>query len=271
MVIFWKLLAEVPAAHQVALRIMFAFPMLVLIVWLRKKPTPRLRRATVLKLLAASAFLFTNWVLFLWAISVGRIVDTALGYYINPLVSVVFGVMILGERMRRLQWAAVGLAGAGVLYLTITLGAAPWLSLAIAMSFGLYGLMKKQTPDADALHGLAIETSWLAVGSLGVVVFAGLYGTSPFDGASVGLIGVMVLSGAVTIFPLWLFGRAAHAIPLSSLGVLQYLNPTISLFVGILLYGESMAGDRLVGFALVWVALAVFAYDSLAHLKAEEN
>lgn len=267
--IFWKLLAEIPAGQQVAMRILFAFPVLVLILRLRKKPTPKLSRGTVVQLVVASAFLFVNWALFIWAISVDRIVDTSLGYYINPLVSVLLGVVILGERMRRLQWTAVGFAAVGVLYLTIKLGTVPWLSIAIAVSFGLYGLLKKRTPEADALHGLAIETSWLAVASLVFLIFSSVEGSGPFVGASTGLVAAMVLSGAVTIFPLWLFGKAAHAIPLSSLGVLQYLTPTFSLLVGVMLYGEAMAGDRLVGFMLVWLALAVFAYDSVRHLAAE--
>jgi chloramphenicol-sensitive protein RarD len=266
--IYWKLLSDVPAQQQVALRIMFALPVVLLVIRFRGKPLPRLRTKTIGVLFLASVFLFANWWMFVWAISVDRIVDTSLAYYINPLISVLFGVVLLGERMRRLQWIAVGLAAVGVVYLTIKLGVVPWLSLAMAASFGLYGLFKKITPEADAFHGLAIETSWLAVGSLGMIVWWNMEGVAVFPAADVTTNLVMVLAGVVTVIPLWLFGRAAHLIPLSTLGVLQYLAPTISLLVGIFLYGEQLAGDRLIGFILVWVALAVFAYDSGKSLKA---
>ena len=267
--IFWKLLSEVPAQQQVALRIMFALPVLLVVLRFRGKSLPRLKAKTIGVLLLASVFLFGNWWMFVWAISVDRIVDTSLAYYINPLISVFLGVLLLGERMRRLQWAAVGLAAVGVTYLTIRLGVVPWLSLAMAASFGLYGLFKKLTPEADAFHGLAIETSWLAMGSLGMIVWWNLQGVAVFPAADITSNLLMVLTGVVTVIPLWLFGRAAHMIPLSTLGVLQYLAPTISLLVGVFLYGEQLGGDRLVGFMLVWVALAVFAYDSVAELKAD--
>jgi chloramphenicol-sensitive protein RarD len=266
--IFWKLLSEVPAQQQVALRIMFALPVLLIVLRLRGKSLPRLKAKTIGVLVLGSVFLFANWWMFVWAISVDRIVDTSLAYYINPLISVLFGVLLLGERMRRLQWVAVGLAAVGVVYLTIRLGVVPWLSLAMAGSFALYGLFKKMTPEADAFHGLAIETSWLAVGSLGLIVWWNIQGIAAFPATDVTTNSLMVVTGVVTVIPLWLFGRAAHLIPLSTLGVLQYLAPTISLLVGVLLYGEQLVGDRLIGFVLVWVALAVFAYDSVTELKS---
>jgi chloramphenicol-sensitive protein RarD len=266
--IFWKLLSEVPAQQQVALRIMFALPVLLIVLRFRGKSLPRLKAKTIGVLLLASVFLFANWWMFVWAISVDRIVDTSLAYYINPLISVFFGVLLLGERMRRLQWIAVGLAAVGVTYLTIRLGVVPWLSLAMAGSFALYGLFKKITPEADAFHGLAVETSWLAVGSLSMILLWNVQGVAAFPATDLTTNFWMVLTGVVTVIPLWLFGRAAHLIPLSTLGVLQYLAPTISLLVGVFLYGEQLAGDRLIGFILVWVALAVFAYDSVRSLKA---
>jgi len=143
------------------------------------------------------------------------------------------------------------------------------LSLAMGSSFGFYGLAKKITPEVDAFHGLAIETSWLAVGSLGMLVWWNLQGVSVFPAADITSNLLMVVTGVVTVIPLWLFGRAANMIPLSTLGVLQYLAPTISLLVGVFLYGEQLAGDRLVGFMLVWVALALFVYDSVVELKAD--
>jgi len=267
--IFWKLLSEVPARQQLALRIVFAMLLMIIVLWLRGKSLPRLKAKTIGVLLLASMFLFVNWWMFVWAVTVDRIVDTSLAYYINPLISVFFGVLLLGERMRRLQWIAVGLAAVGVTYLTIRLGVVPWLSLAMASSFGFYGLFKKITPEVDAFHGLAIETSWLAVGSLGMIVWWNLRGVSVFPAADITSNLLMALTGAVTVIPLWLFGRAANMIPLSTLGVLAYIVPTISLLVGVFLYGEQLAGDRLVGFMLVWVALAVFAYDSVVELKAD--
>jgi chloramphenicol-sensitive protein RarD len=266
--IFWKLLSEVPARQQVALRIMFALPVVLIVMRFRGKSLPRLKARTVAVLVLGSVFLFANWWMFVWAISVDRIVDTSLAYYISPLVSVLFGVVLLGERMRRLQCIAVGLATIGVVYLTIRLGVVPWLSLAMAGSFGLYGLFKKITPEADAFHGLAIETSWLAVGSLGMIIWWNLQDVAVFPAVDISSNLLMVLTGVVTVIPLWFFGRAAHLIPLSTLGGLQYLTPTISLLVGVFLYGEQLVGDRLIGFMLVWAALAVFAYDSVGELKA---
>lgn len=267
--IFWKLLSGVPAEQQLALRILFAMLLMIIVLWLRGKSLPRLKVKTIGVLLLASMFLFANWWMFVWAVTVDRIVDTSLAYYINPLVGVFFGVVLLGERMRRLQWIAVGLAAVGVAYLTITLGVVPWLSLGMASSFGLYGLAKKITSEVDAFQGLAIETSWLAVGSLGMIVWWNLQGVAMFPAADITSNLLMVLTGAVTVIPLWLFGRAAHLIPLSTLGLLAYIVPTISLLVGVFIYGEQLAGDRLVGFMLVWVALAVFAYDSAGYFKAD--
>jgi chloramphenicol-sensitive protein RarD len=210
----------------------------------------------------AGLLLSVNWGTYVWAVNAGYIVETSLGYFINPLVSVLLGVVILHERLRRAQWVAVGLAATGVLYLTLMYGSPPWIALILATSFGLYGLMKKMAP-LGALHGLTLETGLLVVPMLLFLFFAEANGQGAFlhsDGVSTLLI---VGAGVVTVVPLLMFASAVRLIPLSLIGILQYIAPTLQFLIGVLIYGEAFTGTQFVGFGLVWAALILFTTENV--------
>jgi chloramphenicol-sensitive protein RarD len=202
-----------------------------------------------------------NWGTYVWAVNAGFIVETSLGYFINPLVSVLLGVIILHERLRRGQWVAVGLATAGVLYLTALYGAPPWIALILATSFGLYGLVKKMAP-LGALHGLTLETGLLVVPMLLYLIFAEANGQGAFlhsEGVSTLLI---VGTGIVTVVPLLMFASAVRLIPLSLIGILQYIAPTLQFLIGVLIFKEPFSSAQLVGFGLVWAAVILFTTEN---------
>lgn len=226
----------------------------------------RLRRRQVGLLTLAAALVSVNWGTYIWGVNNGHVVETSLGYYINPLVTVLLGVVVLGERLRRVQWLAVAVAGLGVGVLTLDYGRPPWIALALAASFALYGLVKKRAA-AGALEGLAVETVVmlpLAAGYLGYLWWSGsaTFGaTGPLRDA------LLVGAGIVTAVPLLLFGGATTRIPLTRLGLLQYVTPTLQLVIGLSVAGEDLPPGRLVGFCVVWASLAVFTTESIVHLR----
>ncbi|MEI6485455.1 MAG: EamA family transporter RarD [Sphingomonadales bacterium] len=212
------------------------------------------RQPKLVAMLFASAIAIgINWLVYTWAILAGHVLDTSLGYFINPLVNVIFGVTLLGERLSRMQWAAVALAAIGVAVQTIELGYLPWISLVLAASFGTYGLIRK-TAGVDGLSGLAVETLLLAP-----IAFAWL-ATRPYNVSDMPLaqIALLAASGIITATPLLLFGRAARILPLSTLGLLQYLSPTLVFFQAVFLFGETLAPARLAAFGCIWVGLALY-------------
>jgi chloramphenicol-sensitive protein RarD len=216
---------------------------------------------------ASSALLGVNWYVYIWAVDRGRVVDASLGYFITPLVSVVIGVSLMGEALRLGQWIAIAAAAAGVAWLTWQLGQPPWVGLILALSFGSYGALRKTSP-LGALEGLMLET-------LLMLPFAGLYlgllassGASDFLRGSTGLRGLLVISGPLTSGPLLLFAAGVRLIPLSLLGILQYVSPTIQLLLGIWLWREPFARDKFVGYALIWVALAIYTSESIWHVRS---
>ena len=195
-----------------------------------------------------------------------HVVETSLGYYINPLVTVLLGVFVLGERLRRLQWAAIAVAAAGVLWLTIEYGRLPWIAIVLALSFGTYGLAKKKA-NVGTAQSLAIETMVLAPLALGYLLVLQASGSGTFADNGVGHVALLVGSGVATALPLLCFGAAATRIPLSMIGMLQYLTPTLQFLIGVLLYHEPMTSQRWIGFALVWSALALFTAESLSNRR----
>jgi len=219
-------------------------------------------RRILLTFLATAVLLSINWLTYIWAVNAGHIVESSLGYFINPLVNVVFGVIFLGERMRAGQWLAVGLAAAGVLYLTLSLGALPWIGLTLAFSFAGYGLLRK-TAALNSLEGLALETLFLFIPALLYLFYLdstnqGVFGhTAPLTTV------LLMLSGVFTALPLLLFAAGARRIPFSLVGILQYTGPTIQLLLGIFLYGEAFSSTKLIGFGLIWLALALYSGESL--------
>jgi chloramphenicol-sensitive protein RarD len=209
---------------------------------------------------AAAALIAVNWGLFIYATTVGHVVEVALGYYIGPLVSVLIGVVVLREQLRLLQWVAVGIATVAVLVIAVGDHRVPWLGLGLAVSFATYGLIKKTVP-LPATASLTAEGVVLAPLAAAYLVFLQLAGTATLTGHGAGHVALLVLTGPVTAVPLLLFGAAARRIPLTTLGTLQYLAPTLQFLLGVVVYGEVMPAERWVGFGLVWVALVVFTVD----------
>lgn len=217
-------------------------------------------------LAVAAAFLALNWGVYVYAVVTDQVVEASLGYFINPLVSVGLGVLVLRERLRPGQWLAVGIAVLAVLVLTVSYGRLPWISLILAFSFGIYGLLKKQV-GVGAVESLTIETATLAPLALAVMVWFAATGSSAMtsgDGTDVLL---LVLLGPVTAIPLLAFGGAATRIPLSTLGLLQYFTPVFQFLIGVVVFGEAMSTTRWIGFALVWTSLIVMTVDGLRHAR----
>lgn len=230
-----------------------------------------LRNATTstrirLVLVAASLLLGTNWLIYIWAVNAGFIVETSLGYFINPLVNVLLGVVFLRERLRLMQWAPIALAAAGVLYMTIATGVFPWISLALAFSFAMYGLLKKVTP-VGALPGLTAETGVLVLPSIAFLLYISSQGEPLFGPGDPLTVGLLLFSGGLTAVPLLLFGGAARRINLSTLGLIQYIAPSTQLLLGVLVYHEPFSLDKAVGFSLIWMALFIYSIEGIIFMR----
>jgi chloramphenicol-sensitive protein RarD len=220
------------------------------------------RPALVARLLLSALLISCNWLVYVWGVSHQHVVDTSLGYYINPLLNVVLGVLVLRERLNRWQWTAVGLAAAAVIYLTVQAGHPPWIACTLALSFSLYGLVRKMI-SVEALPGLATETLLLLPAAAAFLVWCAVHGSGAFGTAGAAVTWLLVGSGLATAVPLFLFAYAARRLPYSTVGVLQYIGPSLQLLVGVLLFHESFGSARAVGFALIWTALAIYALDGL--------
>ena len=220
----------------------------------------------LLVLAGAAVLIAVNWLVFVYGVNSGQVVETSLGYFINPLVSVLLGVVVFSERLRPLQWVAVGIAAAAVTVLTVDYGHPPWIALALAASFGLYGVMKKLV-RVEAAPGLFVETLLVAVPAAVVLGVLHAHGHGTFGNAGTANALLLVSSGVATAIPLLLFAAAARRIPLSTVGLLQYFTPLMQLAIGVFVYDEPMPAARLAGFVIVWVALAVFTVDSLRHAR----
>jgi chloramphenicol-sensitive protein RarD len=262
--IYWKFLADISPLQLTCHRIVWSY--VVLLVLMARSGAWRtlsagVRTPRVLGIYAAAAIAIgLNWLIFVWAVNEGHIVQTSLGYFINPLLSVVLGVLFFRERLRPAQWVSVGLAAAGVLYLTMAVGTAPWVALSLAGSFGTYGLMKKIAP-LTALQGLTLETGILFLPAAAYLVWAELAGTGALMHSGVQRDVLMFAAGPVTTLPLLLFAAGVRRIPLSLVGMLQYINPTMQILIAVLIYREPFTRVQAVGFGFVWAALAVFALE----------
>jgi chloramphenicol-sensitive protein RarD len=220
-----------------------------------------LKRPKVLAGFAASALLLSsNWFIYIWAVNHGRVVDSSLGYFINPLLNVLLGFVLLHERLRPVQWTAIALAAAGVAWLTWQGGHLPWIALALAVTFGLYGLLRK-TAALGALEGLALETLLLFPLALGYLVILTLHHDNQFLAAPAAQQWLLAAAGPITAIPLLLFAAGARRIPLSVLGLLQYLGPSMQLILAVWLYHEPFGQERLIGFAFIWLALAIYSAE----------
>jgi chloramphenicol-sensitive protein RarD len=267
--LFWPLLEPASPVEVLAHRVVWS--LVVVTVLLRATRSwgalRRLSRDQVRRLAVASVLLTINWGLYIYGVNSGHVVETSLGYFINPLVNVALGVVVLGERLRVVQQVAIGFAVAAVVVLTVALGRPPWIALGLALSFGTYGLLKKQA-DTGALTSLGVETAVsgpFAVVYLAVLAAVG-HGTFTTHGA--GHAALLATTGVVTVVPLLLFGAAATRIPLTTLGVLQYVGPTTQLLIGLLVRHEPFGPTRAIGFVLVWVALTIFTTDLVRHRRS---
>jgi chloramphenicol-sensitive protein RarD len=265
--IYWKALAGLSPLQLICHRIVWSLLVLAVIIARAKEwhvlwqavQTPRVLAVYTVAGLAIAA----NWLMFVWAVSINEIVQISLGYFINPLLSVVLGMLMFHERLRRAQWVSVALAAAGVLYLTIALQSLPWIALSLAATFGTYGLMKKLAP-LGPVHGLSLETGILFVPAAMYLMFEELAGRGAFMHSGTLRDTLMLLAGPVTLVPLLLFAAGVRRIPLSLVGMIQYVNPTLQISIGVLLYREPFTRVQLVGFGLVWCALALFAVEGYA-------
>ncbi|MYT68435.1 EamA family transporter RarD [Streptomyces sp. cg28] len=269
--LFWPLLKPAGAGEILAHRMVWSLVVVgaaLLFVrkwgWLRElvRQPKRLGLVTV-----AAAVITVNWGLYIWSVNAGHVVEASLGYFINPLVSIALGVLLLGERLRPAQWAAVGIGLLAVLVLAVGYGRPPWISLALAFSFGTYGLVKKKV-NLGGVESLAAETAVQFLPALGYLVWLAAHGRLTFAQEGFGHGALLASTGLVTAIPLVCFGAAAIRVPLSTLGLLQYLAPVFQFALGILYFHEAMPAERWAGFGLVWAALAVLTWDALRSARA---
>lgn len=270
--LYWPLLKPAGAVEILAHRIVWSLvATAVLIVVLKRRKnlkvvltTPRTRAILTI----AAVVIAVNWGTYIWGVNNDHVVEASLGYFINPLVTVMMGVLVLGERLRRLQWVAMGLATVAVVGITIEYGRPPWVALVLAFSFGTYGLAKKKA-NAGAVESLTVETLVLTPIALGYLLWLMGQGTSTFGHAGLGHVALIVGTGVVTAIPLICFGAAATRVSMTSLGMLQYLAPTIQFALGVFLFHEPMPTMRWLGFSLVWVALALFTFETVNHRRRQ--
>jgi chloramphenicol-sensitive protein RarD len=269
--VYWKLIQSVPAVEIIGHRMIWSFIFVLLILhisgnWMVFKSSLR-NGKNLLPFVLTALLLSVNWLTYVWAVNAGFIVETSLGYFINPLVSVLLGVVFLKERLRIWQWISVFLAGLGIGYLTWRYGSLPWIGLTLAFTFAFYGFIKKRAA-LNSTQGFTVETGVMFIPALVYILVIetsgrGAIGTQPLFTKS-----LLVFTGIVTGLPLLLFGAAAREINLSTLGFLQYIAPTLQLLIGVLVYGESFSRENLIGFGLIWLALILFSIDAaFSHRK----
>jgi chloramphenicol-sensitive protein RarD len=258
--IYWKLLKHVPALELLSHRIAWSFFFLIIVILISKQWNEfrsLINKQTLKIYLIASLLIGVNWLLYVWAVNAGHIVETSLGYFINPLLSVFLGLIVLREKLRITQWIPIVIAFIGVVYLTFTYGRLPWIALGLAFSFGFYGLTKKLAP-LSSVFGLTLETGILFLPAILYLGFQESNATAAFLHTGLTADLLMIGAGIVTTIPLLMFASAAKQIPLTMIGILQYLAPTIQFLIGVFVYKEDFDTTRLIGFSIVWLALIIF-------------
>lgn len=268
--LYFKALHGIPAEEIVLHRFIWSLAFLagILIVkrrwaWLR----PALQQPKLIALFVLSATLLAgNWYTYIWAVNAGRVVDASLGYFINPLVNVLLGVVFLHERLNKIQWLSIAIASSGVVWLTWQAGHLPWIALILATSFGFYGLLRK-TAQLGALEGLSLETLVLFPVALGIMMWLLLTGHSAVVHAPLSTQILIMLAGPITAIPLLLFAAGARRIPLSLVGILQYTGPSLQLLIGVFVFHEAFGFERFIGFSLIWLALLIYALNGWHHYR----
>jgi chloramphenicol-sensitive protein RarD len=266
--IYWRLLEQDPAieilAHRMVWSLVFMMGVMVLrgeLNWLKEA----LKNRRLLAIYCMAAILLSlNWYTYIWAVNAGYVVEASLGYFINPLVNFLLGVIFFHERLRLGQLAAVILAVMGVVYLTFNYGSLPWISLVLAFSFGLYGLIKKVAP-LESAHGFSLETSAMFLPALGFLIHRQVSGAGAFVNQGMLVTLLLVITGPVTSIPLLMFGYSARKIPLSMLGFIQYIAPTLQFLIGVFIYFEPFPITRLIGFSVIWLALIFYSLEGILY------
>lgn len=269
--LYWPKLQPAGPIEILAHRFLWSAVVLYLFLLFTKRVKKALsifKDSKKLKMLAlASLLVGINWGIFIWASVSGRILDSSLGYYINPLFSIGLGVVLLKEKLRKLQWLAIGVATAAILWLTLSLGTPPYVALSLASTFGLYGYIKKKA-NVEAIDSLFVETILATPIALGYLLYLYSTGENSFGVHGLSHAVWLASAGIITAVPLAMFGAAAIRIPLSTLGFIQYIGPTLQYIVGLYAFHEPMSQDRFMGFVLTWIAIAIISYDALRHRKS---
>jgi chloramphenicol-sensitive protein RarD len=271
--LYWPLLEPANpleiVSHRAVWTLVFCIIVLAVTHALKSTLATFKRPKVAIKLFLASILISINWLVYIWATNNGHVVEASLGYYINPLIIIAFGVILLKEKMRQLQWVAVSIATVGVIILTVDYGRLPWVALGLALSWGTYGLVKKQL-GLSALEGLAIETMIAFVPYCGYLLFIGSKGEGQF-GNEIGLTALLISAGVATAIPLLLFNGSTTRLPYSTIGLLQYITPTIQFSIGVWVNHEAMPTARWVGFIFIWLALITLAGDLLKSSRTVDN
>jgi len=272
--LYWKVVASVPAIEVVGVRVIWAVPFLLLLLFIRLD-------FSILRIFWQSPWkykgylltpflLAVNWLVWIWSVSNGYVVDASLGYFINPLINVVMGVVLLHEHLRRTQWISLFLALVGVLYLTLNYGQFPWIALTLACTFALYGYIRK-TAALGAVNGLTVEISVLLVPSIMLVMYLNSSGTLMLPSLDLEMHLWLSLAGVITVFPLSIFAYGARKIPYSTLGFIQYIAPTLQFLLGVYLFKEEFSDDKLIGFSFIWLALILYSLENLYFHKMRKT
>ncbi len=270
--VYIKQLSDVPAPQLLSHRIIWSFLCLLIVILAASRFegfVKSLRNTVVLKIYFLAAMLIgVNWFTYVWAVGAGFIVEASLGYFINPLISVLLGVFFLKERLRIWQWVPILIAGAGVAFLTFAYGKIPWIALVLAFSFGFYGMVKKKG-ELNSLDGLTLETGILLLPALVYITFMELNGRGVVFHAGISTIMLLMGAGVITVVPLLMFASAVKKIPLTTIGILQYIAPTLQFLVGVVIYKEPFNLSKLIGFGVIWFALIIFGIESWIHHQAQ--
>ncbi len=272
--VYWKLLREIPATQILAHRFIWTIAFLAaLLTWQRRWPeviatatSPR----SALFCLSSGIMVSLNWLIFIWSVNIGRVLETSLGYFMTPIVNVLLGALILRERLTRAQLTSILIAFAGVTILTIGYGHSPWIAICLCITFGLYGLLRKQSGTA-AITGLFLETTFLAPIAIAYLAVLAAHGTLMFGSSHPTLSALLLSTGVVTALPLVWFGYAARHLRLVTIGFLQYLSPSISFFLGVFLYRETFTVVHLITFFLIWIALALVSGEAIARWRSNKR
>ncbi len=272
--LYWKLLNAIPSYEIICHRILWSFLFSLALIALRHKTAAfvhALKNArTVITFLATASLLGSNWLVYIWAVNNGYIIESSLGYFINPLIAVIFGVLFLKEPLRPGQWASLSVALAGVLYLTFSYGHFPWIGLTLAVTFSLYSLLRK-TASLHSLNGLTFETGLLTVPAAATLVFLAWHGKSHLFSQGFSLTWLLITSGPITALPLLFFVFGAQRISMTAVGLLQYLAPTLQFLIGLVLFNEPFPRAKLIGFCLIWLALALYISENIYQRIWQKN